>query len=170
VSFDDAATVFGDPLAATVPDPDHSADEARSITIWQSASQLLVVVVRADRGEISDHQCLHEARLTSELRSLSPVFCGRDGGGSEIVGLREWLSGGSTCTSDESELKLPGTWQPAHEPLHHGFVKEADGEQVTVSAQRARQPLDKPTLLVAALDAAVKCRAEYGWSPGRIES
>ena len=52
VSFDEASTVFGDPLAATVPDPDHSVDEARSITIGQSASQLLVVVVHADRGEI----------------------------------------------------------------------------------------------------------------------
>jgi uncharacterized protein len=52
VSFDEASTVFGDPLAATVPDPDHSANEARSITIGQAASQLLVVVVHADRGEI----------------------------------------------------------------------------------------------------------------------
>ncbi|HYN02069.1 MAG TPA: BrnT family toxin [Vicinamibacteria bacterium] len=52
VSFDEASTVFGDPLAATVSDPDHSADEARSITIGQSASQLLVVVVHAHRGEI----------------------------------------------------------------------------------------------------------------------
>ena len=50
VSFDEASTVFGDPLAATVPDPDHSVGEARSITIGQSASQLLVVVVHADRG------------------------------------------------------------------------------------------------------------------------
>jgi hypothetical protein len=50
VSFEDASTVFGDPLAATVPDPDHSVDEARSVTIGQSASQLLVVVVHADRG------------------------------------------------------------------------------------------------------------------------
>jgi hypothetical protein len=52
VSFDEASTVFGDPLAATVSGPDHSADEARSITIGQSASQLLVVVVHAHRGEI----------------------------------------------------------------------------------------------------------------------
>jgi uncharacterized DUF497 family protein len=52
VSFDEASTVFGDPLAATVPDPDHSSHEARSITIGQSASQLLVVVVHADRGEV----------------------------------------------------------------------------------------------------------------------
>ncbi len=52
VSFDEASTVFGDPLAATVTDPDHSADEARFITIGQSSSSLLVVVVHADRGEV----------------------------------------------------------------------------------------------------------------------
>jgi uncharacterized DUF497 family protein len=52
VSFDEASTVFGDPLAATVSDPDHSADEVRFVTIGQSAAQLLVVVVHADRGEI----------------------------------------------------------------------------------------------------------------------
>jgi uncharacterized DUF497 family protein len=40
VSFDEASTVFGDPLAATVPDPDHSADEARCITIGQAFSRL----------------------------------------------------------------------------------------------------------------------------------
>ena len=45
--------MFGDPLAATVSDPDHSADEARLITIGQSASQLLVVVAHADRGEVT---------------------------------------------------------------------------------------------------------------------
>jgi hypothetical protein len=28
VSFEDAASVFGDPLAATIPDPDHSTDGA----------------------------------------------------------------------------------------------------------------------------------------------
>ena len=51
VSFDEASTVFGDPLAATVPDPDHSAEEARFITMGQAASQLLVVVVHVDRDE-----------------------------------------------------------------------------------------------------------------------
>lgn len=27
VSFDEATTVFGDPLASTIPDPDHSVGE-----------------------------------------------------------------------------------------------------------------------------------------------
>lgn len=34
VSFTEAGTVFGDDLAITVPDPDHSDDEDRYITNW----------------------------------------------------------------------------------------------------------------------------------------
>lgn len=32
ISFQEAATVFGDPLAITFPDPDHSEEENRQIT------------------------------------------------------------------------------------------------------------------------------------------
>jgi hypothetical protein len=37
VSFDEAVTVFYDPLAATFGDPDHSQDESRLITVGYSA-------------------------------------------------------------------------------------------------------------------------------------
>jgi uncharacterized protein len=33
IAFEDAVTVFFDPLAITFPDPDHSSDETREITI-----------------------------------------------------------------------------------------------------------------------------------------
>ena len=52
VSFDEASTVFGDPFAATIPDPDHSIDEYRWITIGQTASGRLVVVIHAERAEV----------------------------------------------------------------------------------------------------------------------
>ena len=51
VSFDEAKTVFLDPLAETFDDPDHSADEHRFITIGISAKQRLLFVAHADRGE-----------------------------------------------------------------------------------------------------------------------
>ena len=51
VSFDEATTVFGDPLAATISDPEHSAEEARFVTMGQTASERLVVVVHTERGE-----------------------------------------------------------------------------------------------------------------------
>ena len=51
VSFDEASTVFGDPLAATIPDPEHSAHEERFVTTGHSASGRVIVVVHADRGD-----------------------------------------------------------------------------------------------------------------------
>ena len=37
VAFQEASTVFGDPFAATVPDPDHSRSESRFVTIGLSS-------------------------------------------------------------------------------------------------------------------------------------
>jgi hypothetical protein len=71
------------------------------------------------------------------------------------VGFRERLfgsGGGSNCSTDDFEIRLPKDWKPSHEPTHYGFVREQEGEQVTISAQRARARLDKPTLFVAALE------------------
>ena len=51
VSFEEGSTVFGDPLAATVPDPDHSIEERRFVTIGLSASRKLLVVVHSHRGD-----------------------------------------------------------------------------------------------------------------------
>lgn len=50
IAFDDACTVFGDPLALTVPDPVHSDQEERFVTIGRSAAGILLVVVYADRA------------------------------------------------------------------------------------------------------------------------
>ena len=44
VSFDEAGTVFGDPLAVTIPDPDHSIEEDRFLTTGLSRAQRLLVV------------------------------------------------------------------------------------------------------------------------------
>ena len=51
VSFEEASTVFGDPLARTVPDPDHSEGEFRFLTLGRSKEGWLIVVSHADRGE-----------------------------------------------------------------------------------------------------------------------
>lgn len=51
VSFEEAATVFGDPLSLTIEDPLHSQEEERSITIGESARAELLVVVHTDRGD-----------------------------------------------------------------------------------------------------------------------
>jgi len=42
-------TVFGDPLAVTFDDPDHSVDERRFLTFGVSAKGRLLVVVHTER-------------------------------------------------------------------------------------------------------------------------
>ena len=51
VSFEEACTVFGDPLALTIHDPLHSEEEDRFITLGESHRQRLLVVVFTDRDE-----------------------------------------------------------------------------------------------------------------------
>jgi uncharacterized DUF497 family protein len=51
VSFAEAGTVFGDELSITVPDPDHSDQEDRYITIGWSNLHRLLMVAHTDRGE-----------------------------------------------------------------------------------------------------------------------
>ena len=50
VSFEEAATVFEDPLAKIHDDPDHSASERRDIIIGQSVQGRLLLVSFTDRG------------------------------------------------------------------------------------------------------------------------
>ena len=50
VSFEEAATVFVDPLATTFPDPDHSSEESREITIGYTMKGHLVFVSHCERG------------------------------------------------------------------------------------------------------------------------
>ena len=49
VSFEDAMTVFFDPLSATFDDPDHSLDERRFVTICFSSRHVLTVVCHTER-------------------------------------------------------------------------------------------------------------------------
>lgn len=51
ISFQEATTVFGDPLAGTIPDPDHSRGELRYLTIGHSSNDRLVVVSHTEEGE-----------------------------------------------------------------------------------------------------------------------
>jgi uncharacterized DUF497 family protein len=51
VSFEEASTVFGDPLAATIPDPDHSEAEMRFVTMGLSSTGRLVVVSHTEEED-----------------------------------------------------------------------------------------------------------------------
>ena len=49
VSFHEASTVFGDPLAITFNDPDHSIREHRFLTFGYSQKGRLLVVIHTER-------------------------------------------------------------------------------------------------------------------------
>ena len=52
VSFDEATTIFFDPLSVTIPDPDHSAGERRFVTMGISLNGRLLVVAHTERGSV----------------------------------------------------------------------------------------------------------------------
>ena len=51
VSFEEASSVFFDPLSVTGDDPDHSAGERRFVTFGVSSSGRLLVVAHAETGD-----------------------------------------------------------------------------------------------------------------------
>ncbi len=50
VSFDEAATVFANPLAAIFADPEHSLDELREIIVGHSDRNRALIVSFTERG------------------------------------------------------------------------------------------------------------------------
>jgi len=50
VSFQEGSTVFGDPLALSFADPDHSENEHRFLTFGMSRNSRLLVVGHTGRG------------------------------------------------------------------------------------------------------------------------
>jgi uncharacterized DUF497 family protein len=60
VSFEEASTIFGDPLSLTIADPAHSRGEDRFVTIGTSLNNKLIVVVHTDRDGI--------------IRTISPSY------------------------------------------------------------------------------------------------
>ena len=73
VPFAEAATIFGDPLAVTIPDPDHSSAEHRNITIGTSNRLRPLIVSHVDRGGrvriISARQLTRSERQAYEEKS-----------------------------------------------------------------------------------------------------
>ena len=51
VTFEEASTVFGDPLSLTISDPNHSEDEQRFLILGRSHRDRVLVVSHAERGD-----------------------------------------------------------------------------------------------------------------------
>lgn len=62
VSFEEAASVFADPLSLTIVDDTHSDDEDRFVDIGESSDGRLLVVVYTERGETI---CIIRRRLAT---------------------------------------------------------------------------------------------------------
>ena len=52
VGIEEAKSVFNDPLAITIYDPDHSISEDRFIDLGYSVKKRLLIVVYTDRDEV----------------------------------------------------------------------------------------------------------------------
>lgn len=68
VPFQEAVTVFGDPLAITFEDPDHSMNEKRYITFGLSKQERLLVVSHTERGERT--RIINARQLTRKERRI----------------------------------------------------------------------------------------------------
>jgi uncharacterized DUF497 family protein len=51
VSFEEAATVLGDPLSITLLDPDHSEAEERFLLLGRASTERLLLLSTAERGD-----------------------------------------------------------------------------------------------------------------------
>jgi uncharacterized DUF497 family protein len=75
ISFHEAGAVFGDPLAITYVDPDHSRVEKRFLTFGHSQGGPLLVVSHTDRGDririISARRASRRERTFYEERKQS---------------------------------------------------------------------------------------------------
>ena len=74
ISFNEAATVFSDPLSMTYDDPDHSHDENRYIIIGLSAFGNLLFVSHTETGDkiriISARKLTKNERKQYEQKNL----------------------------------------------------------------------------------------------------
>ncbi|MGE0682473.1 MAG: BrnT family toxin [Candidatus Binatia bacterium] len=52
MSFAEAQTIFGDPLATTIADPDHSVDEERFLTTGLSIQQRRIIVWHTEEDDM----------------------------------------------------------------------------------------------------------------------
>lgn len=52
VSFEEAATVLGDPLSITISDPDHSDIEERFLLLGRAVTGRFLILVIVERGRV----------------------------------------------------------------------------------------------------------------------
>ena len=68
VTFEEAAAIFGDPLAYTFRDPDHSIGESRFLTIGLSGQARVIIVSYSERSQVI--RLISARRATRQERKI----------------------------------------------------------------------------------------------------
>jgi uncharacterized protein len=68
ISFHEASSIFGDPLAITFNDPDHSTGEHRYLTFGYSRTGQLLVVIHTERQRKT--RIISARRATKQERKI----------------------------------------------------------------------------------------------------
>ncbi len=68
ISFEEAQTVFFDPLTKVAPDPDHSKGEVRFVAVGHSARHRLLLVVHCFRDDDEIIRIVSARKLTASER------------------------------------------------------------------------------------------------------
>ena len=68
ISFEEAQTIFFDPLTKVAPDPDHSVQEARFIALGHSANHRLLLVVHCFRDRDQTIRIISARKITISER------------------------------------------------------------------------------------------------------
>jgi hypothetical protein len=66
VTFEEGSSVFFDPLAITYPDPDHSLEECRELTVGYTMKEEVVLVSHCERGELGSLACALQRGLSED--------------------------------------------------------------------------------------------------------
>ena len=76
ISFTEAASVFDDTIAITIPDTAHSKDEERFVILGASSSNKIVVVIFCVRGKDEKIRIISARKATKEeRREYSSQLC-----------------------------------------------------------------------------------------------
>jgi uncharacterized DUF497 family protein len=116
VSFEQAAPVFGGPLALTFNDPDHSAGEERWLTYGLSANSRLLIVFHVERASSAPERrqdmstkSMKKAK-TSERDTLRPEYRRKDlGKGVRGKYLKQFTRGTNDLLSPDLAKAFPTT-------------------------------------------------------------
>jgi uncharacterized DUF497 family protein len=66
ITFDEAVSVFHDPLAKITDDPDHSIDEERFLLIGHSSRENLLIVVHVYKEEVETIRIVSARKATKK--------------------------------------------------------------------------------------------------------